>query len=239
MRHTTSRLTRLIGKLIAFVVGQACWFKDQADAQFGDQHFKTAIALIELYHVRHGSYPDSLAQLDFTGSWDQVAISSVAYRRLPSGYELDLTRGWIGRAPLLAFAGGNLFFNRDNDMYQALVTFFGTVIGTPVAVEELNDPPGTVGEITVRQDGREIFFWSSTRPGGLGQSDIWVATRRSIRDPWSPPQPLGPPVNTAAGELGPGLSWDGETLLFVGTQTRGGSLGFQDVWMSTRDLWPR
>jgi hypothetical protein len=51
-------------------------FKVEADARFGDQHCKTAIALIELYHVRHNVYPASLADLDFVGDWDAIARSS-------------------------------------------------------------------------------------------------------------------------------------------------------------------
>lgn len=79
-----------------------CQFQRQADAKFGDQHFKTAVALIELYRVRHGSYPETLADLDFTGDWDPIAITAVTYRRLDDGYELDLARGWVGK-PTLAY----------------------------------------------------------------------------------------------------------------------------------------
>jgi hypothetical protein len=71
-------------------------FRREADAQFGDQNFKSAIALIELHKVRFGSYPDNLADLKFTGLWDQNWISAVTYRKLEEGYELNLVRGWVG-----------------------------------------------------------------------------------------------------------------------------------------------
>jgi hypothetical protein len=77
-----------------------CGFQERADDKFGDQHFKTTVALVELYKVRHGEYPDSLKSLDFVGDWDQIALSSVAYRKVPGGYELDITSGWIGRPTL-------------------------------------------------------------------------------------------------------------------------------------------
>jgi hypothetical protein len=80
-------------------------FASQADAKFGDQHFKTAIALIELYHVRHGVYPRSLSELDFRGDWDQIALASVTYEPLTNGYALDATRGWIGQ-PSLSYPAG-------------------------------------------------------------------------------------------------------------------------------------
>jgi hypothetical protein len=79
-----------------------CDFQKQADAKFGDQHFKTAISLIELHKVRNGVYPDNLKDLRFTGDWDAIATNSVEYRRLESGYELNLTHGWIGQ-PTLAY----------------------------------------------------------------------------------------------------------------------------------------
>jgi hypothetical protein len=77
-------------------------FSGDMDATFGDQNFKTAIALIELYRVRHGTYPAKLSDLDFSGGWDALALNSVAYRRLDNGYELNITRGWVGK-PTLAY----------------------------------------------------------------------------------------------------------------------------------------
>jgi hypothetical protein len=76
--------------------------REKADAKFGDQHFKTAISLIELYRVRHGTYPANLSELDFSGDWDAIALNSVTYRRLDNGYELNITRGWVGK-PTLAY----------------------------------------------------------------------------------------------------------------------------------------
>ena len=78
----------------------SCFPKQELDNQFGDQHFKTAIALIELHRLRYGGYPASLAELKHTGQWDQIALGSVSYRRLPNGYALDLARGWVGRPNL-------------------------------------------------------------------------------------------------------------------------------------------
>ena len=88
--------------VVALLSFAACGLKQQADAQFGDQHFKTAISLVELYKVRHGAYPEALGDLDFVGDWDRLALSSVEYRRLPDGYELNVTRGWVGK-PTLAY----------------------------------------------------------------------------------------------------------------------------------------
>jgi hypothetical protein len=78
----------------------ACSFQKEADRKFGDQHFKTAIALIELHRLRFGAYPASLKELKFTGDWDQIALSNVEYNRVGNGYELNIARGWVGKPEL-------------------------------------------------------------------------------------------------------------------------------------------
>ena len=78
----------------------SCSFQKDADQKFGDQHFKTSIALIELHKVRFGEYPNSLRDLKFVGEWDQLALSNVRYKKVASGYELDVVRGWVGQPAL-------------------------------------------------------------------------------------------------------------------------------------------
>ncbi len=75
-------------------------FREKADRKFGDQGFKTAIALIELHKARFGDYPETLNELKFTGDWDALALSSVSYRKLDEGYELNVVKGWVGRPEL-------------------------------------------------------------------------------------------------------------------------------------------
>ena len=72
------------------------------DNMFGDQHLKTAVALIELHKVRYGKYPASLGDLRFTGQWDQIALQSVAYYPNVdrSAYYVEVERGWIGKPTL-------------------------------------------------------------------------------------------------------------------------------------------
>ena len=78
-------------------------FTEKANEQFGDQHFKTAIALIELYKTREGKYPASLDSLKYLGDWDKIIFSSVEYKRLNEGYELNLSNGWIGKPKELSY----------------------------------------------------------------------------------------------------------------------------------------
>lgn len=78
----------------------ACSFQKEADRKFGDQHFKTAIALVELHRTRFGEYPASLKDMKFTGEWDQIALSNVEYKRVGNGYELNIETGWVGKPEL-------------------------------------------------------------------------------------------------------------------------------------------
>jgi len=96
----------LIGSLvsIAFVIRAviASDITKGPDNMFGDQHLKTAVALIELHKVRYGKYPDSLRDLKFTGQWDQLALQSVSYHSNAdhSAYYTEIEQGWIGK-PIL------------------------------------------------------------------------------------------------------------------------------------------
>jgi hypothetical protein len=98
MRHRWLTLVSLFAVLSGLgACEQFRQIKKQSDAVFGDQNFKSAIALIELYKVRYGVYPDRLADIKFTGQWDKIYLSGVTYIKLADGYELDLVRGWVGR----------------------------------------------------------------------------------------------------------------------------------------------
>lgn len=79
-------------------------------------------------------------------------------------------------------------------------------------------------------DGRELYF-SSTRPGGQGGSDLWVC-RRQPGGEWGIPENLGPVVNTAGDEEAPFITADGQTLFFSSTGLAG--YGDQDLYFSRR-----
>ncbi|MHC5226445.1 hypothetical protein [Ignatzschineria sp. LJL83] len=98
-------LMKAVGILVLVSMLYGCDLDKAADSQFGDQHFKTAIALIELHKVRTGDYPDTLSQLQYVGDWDQIALTSVRYKRLREGYELDITKGFTGTPELKYDAG--------------------------------------------------------------------------------------------------------------------------------------
>jgi hypothetical protein len=89
------------GMLALHVIGMSGITKGP-DNLFGDQHLKTAVALIELHKVRFGRYPSSLADLKFTGAWDPIALQNVSYypNADRTAYYIEVKRGWIGKPDL-------------------------------------------------------------------------------------------------------------------------------------------
>lgn len=92
--------------------------------------------------------------------------------------------------------------------------------GTPTAVTEVN---------TVAHDGCPIespngkqLFIASTRGGGFGKNDIWVAERAKKSDPFGPMVNLGSAINTADQEFCP-TPLGGGWLLFVSDRTACGA----------------
>lgn len=84
---------------------------------------------------------------------------------------------------------------------------------------------------TLSNDELSLYF-GSDRNGGIGGFDIWVSQRTCKDCAWGEPTNLGPAVNTASDETGPGLSVDGHLLFFRSTRPGGAGLG--DVYLSKR-----
>jgi hypothetical protein len=81
-------------------------------------------------------------------------------------------------------------------------------------------------------DGLTLYF-SSSRPGGQGEADLYVTTRSSIDDPWEPAKNLGASVNSAYFEGQPSVSANGKTLYWDSVRPDG--FGDFDIWMATRE----
>ena len=143
-------------------------------------------------------------------------------------------------APFYLQNGGEgmaqLYFNRaiaagPADIYRIAMRRSGEFVGSESLVTELSDPLANDAAVSIRRDGREIWFWS-TRGGSVGNTDLWVSTRQTIHHPWSAPGNPGTPLNSEASEVTPLLSFDGRTLIFG--SARDGGFGAHDLWMSTR-----
>lgn len=60
-------------------------------------------------------------------------------------------------------------------------------------------------------EGMTLYF-TSDRPGGLGDLDIWVSHYDSVGGQWGEPEVLGPPIGTEDTEKIPTLTGDGLSL---------------------------
>lgn len=77
-------------------------------------------------------------------------------------------------------------------------------------------------------DGLSLYM-ASTRPGGLGGIDIWVAKRASTSAGWHKPVNLGAPVNSAADDFCPTPA-TGKRLFFVSKRDEPNG----DIYVSTK-----
>ena len=83
---------------------------------------------------------------------------------------------------------------------------------------------------TISKDGLTLIF-VSTRPGGMGGNDLWVAQRDSLEDSWSVPANLSM-LNTSFSDFAPELSTDGHRLYFH--SDRPGGCGNTDIYAVRR-----
>ncbi len=84
---------------------------------------------------------------------------------------------------------------------------------------------------SISSDGLTLYF-SSSRPGGSGENDIWAAQRTSTRDEWGAAVNLGTSVNSSDMDLWPSVSADTLTLYFY--SLRPGGYGSGDIWQTVR-----
>jgi Tol biopolymer transport system component len=81
-------------------------------------------------------------------------------------------------------------------------------------------------------DGLAMFFHSD-RPGGYGDQDLYMATRKTIDSSWGEPINLGPNINTSYSESDPSVSADGRMLYFSEyPNPRPGGIGDLDIWQA-------
>jgi Tol biopolymer transport system component len=118
------------------------------------------------------------------------------------------------------------------DIYRARL-----VEGKYAAPENLGDAVNSKANETdfyVAPDAGLIIF-ASNRPGGEGQSDLYVS-RRGADGSWGEPRNLGRAVNSAASEGAPALSPDGRRLLFASTRGPGDDLSRRVTYRELRAM---
>ncbi len=98
-------------------------------------------------------------------------------------------------------------------------------------IRSLGPPINTIeneGAFSISADGNYIFFTSCSRPGGMGQCDIWLTMNKE--GIWTDPANLQKPINSKNWESQPSISSNGKLLYF--TSDRPGGYGGTDLWVS-------
>ncbi len=85
--------------------------------------------------------------------------------------------------------------------------------------------------ISVSKDESTLYF-TSNRPGGLGETDIYRATKNT-KGEWSNVKNLGPKINTIYEDDGPFIDYDGVTLFFSSKGHNG--MGGHDIYRTMVD----
>ena len=140
--------------------------------------------------------------------------------------------------PDISWDGRTLLFVRDTDpapetldidLFRMRRESPEGDFGEAEPIDELNSPFKDASPTTTA-DELEIWFHSD-RPGSVGETDLWTASRNHIDEPFGPPVPVAG-LNTAGQELTPSVSPDGRTLYFA--SDRPGGRGGMDIWVARR-----
>jgi Tol biopolymer transport system component len=181
------------------------------------------------------------------GSWDiwQASVVPAAKFTFGTGANLGPTvnSSASDTAPCISADGLELFFSSYRsggyggfDMYVATRATTEDAWGMPVNLGSAVNSSYADGCQSISADGLSLYF-SSDRPGGSGNFDLWVTTRATVSDSWSTPINLGPTVNSLADEMAPSISADSLSLYFSGYRSafvRPGGFGSADLWVTTR-----
>jgi hypothetical protein len=117
----------------------------------------------------------------------------------------------------------------EQQIFTAARTGGGAQFGLAVELVEVNGPT-LDGTPFISADLLTLYLFS-TRPGGPGDRDLWVATRSLPEGPFQTPEPL-PVVNAPGIDQVPALTPDERTLIWE--SVRAGGAGDADLWMSVR-----
>ncbi len=135
----------------------------------------------------------------------------------PDGSSMIFAKGNNGKAN--GYSEVNLFFTRYRNGNWS----------TPVALS-INEADSWDSTPAFSQDGTSLYF-SSTRPGGFGGSDLYVA-KVNRRGRWVDVRNLGPEINTVGDEVFPFISDDG-SLYFASDGHPG--FGKLDLFQAVRE----
>ncbi len=137
----------------------------------------------------------SMSQLRRDGTWSKPEMLRIKnYLKYDRGQQNGATMAHDAKTLLLYMTevkGGY-----DNDIYVCFLQKAGTWSEPKSLGKKINLPKYDEMTPYLAADGVTLYF-SSNRPGGLGDNDIWMAKRLdSTWQKWTDPVNLGSPINT-------------------------------------------
>ena len=175
---------------------------------------------------------------------NDFAPESFSVFSLPQNIGTPVNSGDSQNNVSIAPNGLSLYFSSDRtgfgslDLWVSQRPTLTAAWGTPQNLGATVNSSSNENLPALSPDGKTLFF-SSSRPGGLGATDIYMSTRTNPNDDfgWTAPVNLGAVINTADNELGAGYFEDpanGTAILYF-SSTRAGGLGDSDIYQSTRN----
>lgn len=152
--------------------------------------------------------PEPVDELNALGSIGNEIIS-------PDGLTL-----WVNHNPGVG---------TSSDIYVSSRANVGDLWAPLSRVDELSSDSGD-GTGAVTDDGL-LFVMTSSRPGGLGDGDLYFASRNDEGDPWDTPV-LAEGLNTGFDDSQAWMSPDGLVLFFDSDRT--GGQGQRDIYTASR-----
>lgn len=170
----------------------------------------------------------------------------------PTNLGPSLNTQYEESAPAISPDGRSLYFNRntnglddptnvDEDIYVSHRSDTRKPWGKPKPVKVLNTENDHERNVALSRDGSTLFFSSDREvDGASGGLDLYVSQRKHKDshgpDQWLPPTNLGPVVNSASNDIGPGYFDGGRrgTDVLYFTSNRPGGPGVLDIYASAR-----
>jgi OOP family OmpA-OmpF porin len=137
----------------------------------------------------------SMSSLKADGTWSKPEMLKIKnYQKYDRGHQYGATMAHDAKTLLLYMTEQKDGY--DNDIYVCFLQRDGTWTEPRSLGKKINLP--NYDEMTpyLAADGVTLYF-SSNRPGGLGDNDIWMTKRLdSTWTKWTDPVNLGAPINT-------------------------------------------
>ncbi|WKN31474.1 OmpA family protein [Porifericola rhodea] len=174
------------------------------------------------YHDQHGqSYSDNFIFGLDSNKWHPISANN-----------FSSTNSLLDEGPGCLNTNSNTFyFSRftykgDYHIYES--TLHNGEWSDPRPLSGAVNLPGYISKHPSLTTSGDTLFFSSNRPGGYGESDIWMSVK--INGKWSEPKNLGDKVNTAYQEVAPHW-YASQQSLFFSSNGQPGWGGF-DLYMA-------